>query len=132
MKQKVISDELPGPLRLGQDRFESWRHDRQDRRIPETLWSLAVKLAASFGLARTAKTLRLNEQSLRVRMRGTQVGASLPARAFVELTPLSVTTPAVWVVELHQANGARMRIEALREDGVDVVSLARSFFEGQR
>ena len=42
-------------------RFELWRGTRRGRgRIPERLWTSAVKLAATYGLCRTARTLRLD------------------------------------------------------------------------
>ena len=47
-------------------RFELWRSTRQGRgRIPERLWKSAVKLAAAYGLCRTARTLGLDYNALK-------------------------------------------------------------------
>jgi len=47
-------------------RFERWRRTRQGRaRIPERLWTSAVKLAATYGLCRTAQILGLNYTTLK-------------------------------------------------------------------
>lgn len=53
-------------------RFELWRSTRQGRgRIPERLWKSAVKLVATYGLCRTARTLRLDYNALRQRVEST-------------------------------------------------------------
>lgn len=50
-------------------RFELWRRTRRGRaRIPERLWTSAVKLAATYGLCRTARTLRLDYKALKRRV----------------------------------------------------------------
>ena len=47
--------DLPKSLVRGRDRFETWRRSRNvGTRIPDKLWSLAVKLAEAHGLSRTA------------------------------------------------------------------------------
>ena len=50
-------------------RFELWRRRRQGRaRIPERLWSSAVKLAATYGLCQTARALGLDYNALKQRV----------------------------------------------------------------
>ena len=50
-------------------RFELWRGTRQGRaRIPEGLWTSAAKLAAVYGLCRTARMLRLDYNALKRRV----------------------------------------------------------------
>lgn len=57
---------LPARLKAGRRRFECWRRTRKGRsRIPDPLWNLAVKLSATYGTHRTAKTLRLSPDSLK-------------------------------------------------------------------
>ena len=59
------------PARLGvvRRRFEFWRRTRQGRaRIPERLWASAVKLAATYGLCRTARALGLDYNALKQRV----------------------------------------------------------------
>ena len=60
--------DIPAALGRGRDRFEGWRRTRQaGTRIPDELWSLAVKLADGHGLSRTASGLGLDYYSLRKR-----------------------------------------------------------------
>jgi hypothetical protein len=50
---------IPARLEPGQRRFEQWRRTRKGHaRIPESLWTSAVKLAGVHGLCRTAQALR--------------------------------------------------------------------------
>jgi len=56
----------PARLEAVRRRFELWRSTRQGRgRIPERLWKSAVKLAAAYGLCRTARTLGLDYNALK-------------------------------------------------------------------
>ncbi len=56
----------PARLEAVRRRFELWRSTRQGRgRIPERLWNSAVKLAAAYGLCRTARTLGLDYNALK-------------------------------------------------------------------
>ena len=94
MKPSSLTVTLPRALVRGRERFESWRQTRKRRRIPETLWREAVRLARVHGVHRTARVLRLNEQSLRERARSSESAHdSGPAAsaAFVELQPLTVS-----------------------------------------
>lgn len=59
----------PARVEAVRRRFERWRRTRQGRaRIPERLWSAAVKLAATYGLCRTARTLGLDYNALKQRV----------------------------------------------------------------
>jgi len=59
----------PGRLEAVRRHFEVWRKTRQGRaRIPERLWTSAVKLAVTYGLCRTAQTLGLNYTALKDRI----------------------------------------------------------------
>ena len=52
---------LPAPILDAVRRFERWRSFRGPReRVPEPLWELTAKLAAEFGINRTARALRLD------------------------------------------------------------------------
>jgi hypothetical protein len=53
-------------LEVARRRMELWRKTRQGRaRIPERLWKSAVRLAAAYGLCRTAQILGLNYTTLK-------------------------------------------------------------------
>lgn len=61
-----VTRALPARLEAVRRRFELWRRTRQGRsRIPEKLWTSAVKLAATYGLCRTARALRLDYNALK-------------------------------------------------------------------
>ena len=60
---------IPARLEAGRRRFEQWRRTRKGHaRIPESLWTSAVKLADAYGLCRTAQTLRLDYNALKRRV----------------------------------------------------------------
>ncbi|MFH0981456.1 MAG: hypothetical protein V2A79_07950 [Planctomycetota bacterium] len=103
-------------------RFELWRGTRQGRgRIPEGLWTSAAKLAAVYGLCRTARMLRLGYHALKRRVEyaglnespaGPTPGRKVPARSTpAAKNPEPTTripkpprqTPAMTFVELASA-----------------------------
>jgi hypothetical protein len=60
--------EMPPVLARAQVRFRDWRRNRIiGARIPESLWTLAVKLASAEGVCRTASALGLDYYSLQKR-----------------------------------------------------------------
>ena len=60
-------------------RFEFWRSTRQGRaRIPERLWKSAARLAATYGLCRTARTLGLDYNALKKRVEFAGLNDSRP------------------------------------------------------
>ena len=72
---------IPARLEAGRRRFELWRSTRQGRgRIPERLWKSAVKLAAVYGLCRTARTLGLDYNALKRHVGAAGPGDSPGAR----------------------------------------------------
>src|SRR5512142_840526 len=83
---------LPSDLVRGRARFQAWRERRAlGKRIPQPLWALAVRLAKTHGVSRTATALGLDYYSLKKRA---DASATAPPPSggptFVELT-----TPAV-------------------------------------
>ena len=77
--------EIPAALTRGRDRFEVWRRTRQvGTRIPDELWSLAVKLADHHGISRAASVLGLDYYSLKKRVAAGNSGVTSVPSAFVE------------------------------------------------
>ena len=117
--------EVPAPLsRLGK-RFAAWRESRvAGQRIPETLWESAAKMAAQYGVSRTAGFLKLDYYSLKKRLEA----ASTPAASapFLELPPLPVVSECL--IELEDAAGARMRVQLKGQNPPDLLALSRSFW----
>jgi len=113
-------------------RLERWRRNRKQRsRIPEELWASAVDLARSYGLAKTARALRLDYYSLKERIdaRDRQGPREMSARpAFVELIPQPTAAVSECTMELENPSGARMRIH-LKGSGVpDLTGLSDTFW----
>jgi hypothetical protein len=107
-------------------RFDEWRRTRRQRRIPEQLWLEAAEVARDQGIHRTAVALRLNEQSLRERVRA---NAERGEPAFVELTSGPMLAATGCVVEVDNGAGARLRVELRGCEVPDLAALTRSFLE---
>jgi hypothetical protein len=141
--------DIPAPLARGRDRFEVWRRTRQvGTRIPDELWSLAVKLVDGHGLSRTASVLGLDYYSLKKRVAAGNSGVtsvtsafvagsvssdSASARpAFIELSSLpSPGASGECVVEFADGSGASLRIHLSGCQTPDLVALGRSFWSGE-
>jgi len=124
--------DIPKSLARGRDRFDAWRRVRKGRtRIPDQLWNLAVKLAASHGLNRTASVLKLDYYSLKRRVEAKNAAGGSANPAFVELSPSPVITAGEYVVEFEDGRGASMRIRLHGCDAPDLVALGRSFWSGE-
>lgn len=113
-------------------RLERWRRNRKQRSpIPEELWASAVDLGRSYGLAKTARALRLDYYSLKERIdagdrQGPREISERPA--FVELIPQPTAAVSECTMELENRSGARMRIH-LKGSGVpDLTGLSDSFW----
>src|SRR5947199_9441203 len=96
---------IPADLEEVRQQFESWRNTHAHRsRIPETLWTSAVKLARQHGLYRTAKALHLDYTKLKALVSGNSAAKRQEvAPAFVEL--LTADQLPECVVELENARG---------------------------
>jgi len=125
--------EIPAALTRGRDRFEGWRRTRQaGTRIPDELWSLAVKLADAHGLSRTASVLGLDYYSLKKRVAAWKPGSTSVPSAFIELSSLpSPGASGECVVEFADDTGASLRIHLSGCQTPDLVALGRNFWSGQ-
>jgi hypothetical protein len=123
--------ELPKDLEQGRHQFQAWRERRQgDRRIPQPLWDLAVRLVRQHGLSRTATALGLDYYSLKKHVAAARQQPPPPAPAFVELpAPLVVGKQALF--ELDNGAGATMRVQLLGYDTAEVEALARRFWDAE-
>ncbi len=134
---------LPARLESVRLRFEQWRRTRDGySRIPEPLWTSAVKLAGAYGLCRTARTLGLDYNTLKRRVasanphgspgqkpdRQKMVGQE-PATAFVELAlPAPACSPEC-ILDLENPHGTKMRIRLNGRQNLEVVAaVSRVFF----
>ena len=126
---------VPAELARAAARWAQWRRTRElGARIPESLWKLALELAARHGVSRTAMVLRVDYYALKKRL-----DAQMPPRrvdsaaapAFVELTPPSLATASGCVIEFENVSGAKMRIELRGSQVPDLAALGRSFWESR-
>ena len=126
--------DIPKSLSRGRERFEAWRRSRKTGdRIPDRLWSLAVRLAGVHGVSRTSGVLKLDYYSLRQRVASQVCESDSAAPSFIELSPSPATAPPLvpstteCVVELEDGLGARMRVHLRGCELPDLAVLCRSF-----
>jgi len=127
---------LPARLEGLRRRFERWRGTHKARsRIPESLWGSAVKMAGTYGLNRTAKTLRLDYYVLKKRVQRDGVAIADPLEkggaTFLELAPPLSAGACECTLDLENAGGARMRVQLKSITMPDVVALSQSFWNHQ-
>jgi len=120
---------LPADLERARSRFQAWRGRRKlGERISQPLWSLAVRLAKTHGVSRTATALGLDYYSLKKRAAALTAAPSLTTGAtFVEFTA-SALVPKQCQVELANGSGATMRVQLVGYDAADIEALARGFW----
>jgi len=124
--------DIPAPLARGRDRFDLWRRTRKaGTRIPNKLWSLAVKLADGHGLNRTASVLGLDYYALTRRVAARKSDSTSVPPAFIELSPPRLGATGECVVEFEDGAGASMRVHLRGCDVPDLVALGRSFWSGE-
>ena len=120
------------PLARARARFEAWRRARTvGTRIPEPLWTLAVKLTDAHGLHRTASALRLDYYTLKRRVESENLRARSATPAFVELPPPPVEAARECVIEFEDHSGATLRIHLRGCEVPDLVALGHSFWSGE-
>ena len=104
---------FPADLESIRRRFEQWRQTcRAHTRIPDSLWSAAVKMAERSGTCRTAKALRLGYYSLKERVeREAAAKAGTPPAVnkatFLVLPLLSPTVAGECLLEWENTAGAK-------------------------
>ena len=132
------SKELPAPVIIPSElkelsrQIEQWRGTRPYRMaMPETLWTLAAKVARQHGLARVARFTRLDYYSLKERIESLErssSGTSVVKPTFIELQPLPVDPVSECTIELEHPRGRRMRIHIKGARMPDVRALSRALW----
>ncbi len=130
-----------GRVKQVRGRIEQWRNTRAKRSpMPEPLWDAAVQLAQADGVYGTARTLRVNYQTLKYRVAlASNAGSRAPA-GFVELTPIPASPARAseslprdeTVLELSNRGGATLTIRFPAERELDVERLAAAFLRRGR
>ena len=112
-------------------RFKQWRRTRKiGSRIPEPLWSAAVKLAEVHGIHLTAKALGVDYYSLQKRLEeksdsGSPMVAAAKGATFVELAATMRTDIPECLLELEDVEGNKMRIQLKGIEAPDLAALSR-------
>jgi hypothetical protein len=120
---------LPPDLVRGRARFQAWRGQRKvGERIPQPLWTLAVRLAKVHGVSRTVGALGLDYYSLKKRVESAAIPPQSSGPAFVELTSPVMGLAKQCRLELDNGSGATMRVELVGYEAADVEALSRSFW----
>jgi len=124
-------EDLPIDLMRGRKRFLAWRERRKPgKRIPRSLWALAVRLANVHGVSRTAMALRVDYYSLKKQAEEVSPPRLSDSPTFVELpSPVGVGKQC-WV-ELDNGAGGTMRVQLVGYDPADVAALARNFWSAE-
>jgi hypothetical protein len=124
----VERGELPPDLMQGRSRLRAWRGQRKlGDRIPQSLWTLAVRLVKLHGVSRTATVLGVDYYSLQKRAGAAAAQGQSNAPAFVEL-PSPIVVGKECRLELDNGAGATMRVHLVGYDAADVEALSRSFW----
>jgi hypothetical protein len=125
----MVASELPKDLERGRIRLEAWRKLRKPgSRVPQVLWQLAVRLASSHGVSRTATALRLDYYSLKKQVAAAADQPPSSSPGFVEL-PAPVMVGKQGLFELDNGAGATMRVQLVGYDAAEIEVLARSFWK---
>jgi hypothetical protein len=117
------------------DCFDAWRQTRTTRAepIPQHLWEQAIALTTMFPMTCGARRLRVSGGELKKRCAAHHAPQSAPASTalgFVEVTatPAWPCPTAGTEIELHRADGARLRIHSDAPQPL-LVALVRTFLE---
>jgi hypothetical protein len=121
--------QLAADLIRGRSRFQAWREKREPgSRIPQDLWDMAVGLARTHGVSRTATVLGLDYYSVRKRVETAVAKPQVTASPFVEL-PSPVRVGKECRLELDNGTGATMRVHLVGYESADVEAVTRSFWD---
>lgn len=122
---------VPARLARGRQRFDTFRKKHKGyRRLPESLWSAAVKLAQTYGVNQTAKTLKLDYSGLKKRLEST-ASDSPPGSGFIELLPSELTAAAECILECEDARGTKLRLHFKGPQLPDLAALSRALWNSQ-
>ena len=107
-------------------------------RIPDSLWTAAVKMAGTYGLHRTARALRVEYYSLKKRVEQPRLRRSRGRHEsrpdghircpHLPNWPRTCQRPCDCMLELEDAAGSKMRVHLKAAAPPDLAALCRSFW----
>lgn len=127
---------VPARLLRGRERFDKFRKKHKGyRRLPESLWSAAVKLAQTYGVNRTARSLRLDYSALKKRLEESTVAATpsdtTAGPTFIELLPSELTAATECALECRRPDGTTIRIHLKGPQLPDLAALSHTLCNGE-
>ena len=127
-----LSRDILGDVR---SQFEDWRRSRtRGTPIPEDLWQGAVEAAQEHSVSKAARVLRLDYYRLKKRLEAAP-DLSRPepvdGRGFLEI-PLCAPSAPECVLEIEDAQGARLRVELKGPAAAEMETLARALWSVAR
>jgi hypothetical protein len=114
-------------------RFETWRSGKKaGSPIPKSLWEAAVSQCQDHTILEVSRSLRLNYNDLKSRVKEPKKKA-LPKTSgcveFVQLDLEGLSKAPECIVEMEAANGAKLRMHYLgQQKGIDPVELVKVFW----
>jgi hypothetical protein len=132
MRRKQNS-ELPIEVKRVGKRLGMWRDQRQQgQRIPEKLWSAAVRASRHHGLNCVSTALGLDYSCLkrRAEKKGQACKAEKSVMSdplFMEVTAQKAEGATTCVVELEKGNGAKLRVCVVDAATIDWCRLKEAF-----
>ncbi|MCP4002599.1 MAG: hypothetical protein GY725_00245 [bacterium] len=124
------SDQDAAQLAATRREFEQWRSTRRrGARIPDHLWSAAVRVARQYGVTRATQDLRLDFYALKERMKASSSPRDETSRPmeFVEVAPLAPTPECI--LEIHGEHGRTVRLTLQGLTATALAAVARSLTE---
>lgn len=114
-----------------QTRFADWRKKKHHREpIPHELWDSAVLLTGKHSICKVSKVLSLCYTTLKKRVEAAQLvqPASSPTTPDFISVDLESVAPAECCIEMEHYNGNRLRMHFKGKAGLDLQSIAESFW----
>ncbi len=121
-----------GKLAEAKRGFDQWRRSRlRGREIPEPLWRVAVKAAASHGVPATARRLGLNATRLKQWAQRLAPVKAEEDQPFVELPWLGAAPIPECILEAEDQAGRKVRIHLKGPATAQAALLGRLLWKGE-
>jgi len=135
-QKQTATPTLSADIEQVRSHLQEWRRSRKHgARIPEALWSAAVKLVKKYRPARIAHELGLDYDGLKRRLKiAQQHSPSEPQThpGFIELFPFAPTSHCQCTMEIEDRRGAKMKLELKGASAEDIAAVSRALWSAER
>lgn len=114
-----------------QARFTDWRKNKkQRRRIPEDLWTVAVRLSPEHSLHKISTALSLSYTDLKKRIKSDKTPPTIGTSPSLDFIPIDIppTHNAECIVEMEHRNGNKMKMHFKGKADLNLQVFAESFW----